>query len=26
LVEAILPTYLVHYRPQGQYTRSGKAA
>jgi uncharacterized protein YbjT (DUF2867 family) len=26
LVEAILPTYLVRYRPQGQYTRSGKAA
>ncbi len=26
LVEAILPSYLVRYRPQGQYTRSGKAA
>lgn len=26
LVEAILPSYLVHYRPHGQYTRSGKAA
>ncbi|QLF69149.1 complex I NDUFA9 subunit family protein [Peteryoungia desertarenae] len=23
---AVLPTYLVHYRPQGQYTGSGKAA
>lgn len=23
---AILPTYLVHFRPQGQYTGSGKAA
>lgn len=26
LVEPILPAYLVRYRPQGQYTRSGKAA
>jgi uncharacterized protein YbjT (DUF2867 family) len=26
LVEAVLPSYLVRYRPQGQYTRSGKAA
>jgi uncharacterized protein YbjT (DUF2867 family) len=26
LVEAIIPSYLVRYRPQGQYTRSGKAA
>lgn len=25
-VEAILPSYLVRYRPQGQYTRSGRAA
>ncbi|MFB2553116.1 complex I NDUFA9 subunit family protein [Ensifer soli] len=25
-VEAILPSYLVRFRPQGQYTRSGKAA
>ncbi|MGG7519735.1 complex I NDUFA9 subunit family protein [Allorhizobium undicola] len=23
---AVLPGYLVHFRPQGQYTRSGKAA
>ncbi len=26
LLSAILPTYLVHYRPQGQFSRSGKAA
>lgn len=26
LMESILPTYLVHYRPQGQFTGSGKAA
>ncbi|MBD8553824.1 complex I NDUFA9 subunit family protein [Rhizobium sp. CFBP 8762] len=26
MAEVILPTYLVRYRPQGQYTRSGKAA
>jgi uncharacterized protein YbjT (DUF2867 family) len=26
LVEAILPSYLVRFRPQGQYTRTGKAA
>jgi len=26
MVEAVLPSYLVRYRPQGQYTRSGKAA
>lgn len=26
LVESIIPAYLVRYRPQGQYTRSGKAA
>lgn len=26
LVEAIIPSYLVSYRPQGQYTRTGKAA
>jgi NADH dehydrogenase len=26
LLESILPAYLVRYRPQGQYTRSGKAA
>lgn len=26
LIEAILPAYLVRYRPQGQYTRSGKVA
>lgn len=26
LVEAILPSYLIRYRPQGQYTRTGKAA
>jgi uncharacterized protein YbjT (DUF2867 family) len=25
-VAAILPAYLVHFRPKGQYTRSGKAA
>ncbi|MDQ0318655.1 NADH dehydrogenase [Pararhizobium capsulatum DSM 1112] len=25
-VEAVLPSYVVHYRPQGQYTRSGNAA
>lgn len=25
-VEAVIPSYLVRYRPQGQYTRSGKAA
>ncbi len=25
-VEAILPSYMVRYRPQGQYTRSGGAA
>ncbi|SIQ72808.1 NADH dehydrogenase [Rhizobium sp. RU20A] len=25
-VEAVLPSYLVRYRPQGQYTRSGRAA
>ncbi len=25
-LEAILPSYLVRYRPQGQYTRSGRAA
>jgi uncharacterized protein YbjT (DUF2867 family) len=26
LPASILPTYLVQYRPQGQYTRSGRAA
>ncbi|MFC3071695.1 complex I NDUFA9 subunit family protein [Shinella pollutisoli] len=26
LAEAILPSYLVRYRPQGQFTRTGKAA
>ncbi|WDZ76855.1 complex I NDUFA9 subunit family protein [Ensifer adhaerens] len=26
MLEPILPTYLVRYRPQGQYTRSGRAA
>ncbi|QRM53974.1 complex I NDUFA9 subunit family protein [Sinorhizobium sp. BG8] len=26
LVEVILPTYLVRYRPQGQFTGSGRAA
>ncbi|MCD2175324.1 complex I NDUFA9 subunit family protein [Rhizobium sp. C4] len=26
LVAAIIPSYLVHYRPQGQYARTGKAA
>ena len=26
VVSAILPSYLVRYRPQGQFTRSGKAA
>ncbi|MCA1490288.1 complex I NDUFA9 subunit family protein [Sinorhizobium alkalisoli] len=26
MLEAILPTYLVRYRPQGQYTRGGRAA
>ncbi len=26
LASAIIPTYLVRFRPQGQYTRSGKAA
>jgi hypothetical protein len=26
LVEAIIPSYMVSYRPQGQYTRTGKAA
>ncbi|MBD9621585.1 complex I NDUFA9 subunit family protein [Ensifer sp. ENS06] len=26
MLESILPTYLVRYRPQGQYTRSGRAA
>lgn len=26
LAESILPSYLVRFRPQGQYTRSGKAA
>ncbi len=26
LVAAIIPSYLVHYRPAGQYARSGKAA
>ncbi|MCF3640794.1 complex I NDUFA9 subunit family protein [Rhizobium sp. TRM95111] len=26
LAEVILPSYLVRYRPQGQFTRSGKAA
>jgi NADH dehydrogenase len=25
-VEAVLPSYVVRYRPQGQYTRSGSAA
>ena len=25
-LESILPTYLVHYRPHGQFTGSGKAA
>ncbi len=25
-VESILPTYMVRYRPQGQYSRSGSAA
>lgn len=25
-VAAILPSYLVHFRPKGQYSRSGKAA
>ena len=25
-MSAVLPTYLVHYRPQGQFTNSGKAA
>ena len=25
-VEAILPSYMVRYRPQGQYTRSDGAA
>ncbi len=25
-VEAVLPSYMVRYRPQGQYTRSGSAA
>lgn len=26
MLESILPTYLVRYRPHGQYTRSGRAA
>ncbi|MNL63971.1 hypothetical protein D3C87_1881430 [compost metagenome] len=26
MLESILSTYLVRYRPQGQYTRSGRAA
>lgn len=26
LVAAIIPSYLVHYRPAGQYARTGKAA
>ncbi|HZG28493.1 NADH dehydrogenase [Ensifer adhaerens] len=26
LVAAVIPSYLVHYRPQGQYARTGKAA
>ena len=26
MLESILPTYLVRYRPQGQYTRSGRGA
>ncbi len=26
MAEAILPTYLVRYRPHGQFTRTGKAA
>ena len=26
LAEAILPSYLVRYRPQGQFTRTGKTA
>jgi NADH dehydrogenase len=26
LMASILPSYLVHYRPQGQYTGSGRAA
>ncbi|MQW85484.1 complex I NDUFA9 subunit family protein [Sinorhizobium saheli] len=26
MLESILPTYLVRYRPQGQYTGSGRAA
>ena len=26
MLESILPTYLVRYRPQGQYTRSGRAS
>lgn len=26
LLASVLPTYLVHFRPQGQYTNSGRAA
>jgi len=26
LLESVIPSYLVQYRPQGQFTNSGKAA